>query len=163
LLFEACMTHLPPPATINFTNQLGDKQSVMAGQPLATALQVTVVDSLSQPIPNANVTFSTPTTGASFTFSGGNSTPHNLPLQTDQKGMATTSGLTLTANSIPSQDVMVTVKVISLQVGGKSVSVPPDTPGNEFAFNLTILPPPPPTEVITILDGDGQRGTVSAA
>jgi hypothetical protein len=57
-----------PPASILAT--AGTPQSAATGASFTTQLQATVYDALNNPVPNASVTFTAPSTGASGTFAG---------------------------------------------------------------------------------------------
>ncbi len=82
---------LGPPASI--TPTAGTPQSATIATPFATALQATVVDAGSNPIPGVTVTFQAPASGASGSFAGGINTAI-----TDASGIATAPSFT--ANSV---------------------------------------------------------------
>jgi hypothetical protein len=72
------------PASITINS--GNNQSAVVNTAFASNLQVTVTDSLSNPVPGANVTFTAPATGASGTFQGGTNT---ITVPTNGSGVAT--------------------------------------------------------------------------
>jgi len=73
----------------------GSPQSTVVLTNFATTLRALIRDANNNPVPNVNVTFTAPTTGASATFLGGNST---VTVATDASGFALAT--TLTANAV---------------------------------------------------------------
>jgi len=82
---------------LNVSVSNGSQQSTMIGTPFQTNFQVRVAEE-GTGIPNINVTFTAPTTGASGTFVNGTNSENDV---TDSNGLATAS--TFTANSDPGQ------------------------------------------------------------
>jgi hypothetical protein len=78
----------------------GNNQSATTSTAFPTALEVAVDDQFGNPVPNVNVTFTAPSSGASGTFatcSGGNPQTSSCVVATNSSGNATAS--TFTANS----------------------------------------------------------------
>ncbi|WP_421693946.1 beta strand repeat-containing protein [Aestuariivirga sp.] len=82
-----------PPASIAVVQ--GSSQSTKVGTAFGTALQVVVKDAQGNTVPNLDVSFTAPATGASGTFANGTRT---VTVQTNASGIATAS--TLTANTV---------------------------------------------------------------
>jgi hypothetical protein len=82
-----------PPSSITAT--AGTSQSATVGTAYAVALQAAVLDANNNPVPNASVTFTAPTAGASGTFGAAGNTTTVL---TDSSGVATAPAFT--ANNI---------------------------------------------------------------
>ena len=98
------------------TASAGTSQSTKVSTAFATALQVAVKDSFSNPVNAATVTFTAPATGASGTFSTGTT----ATAMTNASGVATAP--TLTANS---------------QTGGYSVTASVTGAATAASFSLT--------------------------
>lgn len=79
---------------VNITATGGAGQSATVGTAFAAPLSAEVVDGSGQPIANESVTFTTPATGPTATFSGGS---HTITLPTDAQG--TVSSPQVTAGS----------------------------------------------------------------
>ena len=90
------LTNLPGPPSVVFTLG-GDGQQALVFSPFSEPLQVRITDSSGNAIAGAAVTFSTPESGATATFSpctGGNPTAYQCVVNTDALGDATSSALT---------------------------------------------------------------------
>ncbi|HEX4114522.1 MAG TPA: hypothetical protein VHY18_01450 [Solirubrobacteraceae bacterium] len=69
---------------VNLTAGVGSTQSTTAGTPFPIRLAVTVTDAEKNPVPDAQVTFSAPTRGASGSFSGRSSIGHSQASRHDR-------------------------------------------------------------------------------
>src|SRR5262249_44929012 len=74
----------------------GDPQSALPTQQFANPLQVIVRDGASNPLPGVGVTFTSPNSGASGTFSGGSLTAYAV---TAANGIATAPAFTANSNT----------------------------------------------------------------
>lgn len=83
-----------PGAAASISATAGTPQSAQIGTAFSTNLQATVRDAASNPVPNLNVTFTAPATGAGGTFASGSTT---FSTTTNGSGVATAS--TFTANT----------------------------------------------------------------
>jgi hypothetical protein len=83
-------------AAATITINAGNNQSATVNTAFATNLQVTVTDSLSNPVSGVNVVFTAPSTGASGTFLGGS---NSITVATNGSGIATAPAFT--ANGTP--------------------------------------------------------------
>jgi hypothetical protein len=124
------------PASITAT--AGSGQSVTVGNAFPTALQATVRDASSNPVPNVAVTFTAPGSGASGTFSG------SATVNTDASGVATAP--TFTANTT---------------AGSYNVTASTAGVGTPASFSLTNNPGPPSS--ISATAGTPQSATIGAA
>ncbi len=127
------------PATI--TPGLGATQSTSAGTAFPLDLAVTVVNVYNNPVPDAAVTFSAPSTGASGTFA--TTATSSVVMDTDDNGVAVAP--TFTANTTPGGYVVV-------------ASVAGLTPTATFALVNQATTPPPGTT-----PGSGAAPTTTSA
>ncbi|EDY16538.1 hypothetical protein CfE428DRAFT_5961 [Chthoniobacter flavus Ellin428] len=135
-------------------------QSTIVNQAFATGISVTVTDAASNPVPNTNVTFTTPATGASAKFSNLTNT---ITVQTNASGVATAGVLTANSSAGGPYNLAVTAGAASVNIALTNTAAPathftvsaPSTVTAGVGFNTTI----------TALDqfnntATGYRGTV---
>ncbi len=127
-----------PPAVI--TTISGTPQSATVGAPFTNALQAKVVDASSNAVPNASVTFTAPSSGASASFGGNVS----VSTMTNSGGIATSS--TALANATAGS------YVVAASVNALSTS-----------FSLTNLPAGTGTTLFSPSDMPGPFTTTSPA
>ena len=139
---------LAPPANFNLVSipgvptqvsvSQGSGQSTTISTNFTTTLQAIVRDASNNPVPNVDVTFATPSTGASAAFAGGLAT---ITVTTNTSGVAVAT--TLTANATAG-----TFNVSATFAGGPSVN-----------FAMTNLPGAATTMVVQA--GDNQSTTIT--
>jgi uncharacterized repeat protein (TIGR01451 family) len=125
------------PSSITATG--GDNQNAPVGTAFASALQATVTDQYGNLVSGASVTFTAPASGASGTFSNGDTT---ITVTTDASGLA---GATLTANTTAGS------YSVTATVGGVA------TPAS-FSLTNTLVP-----AAIKAKSGTPQKATVGVA
>lgn len=139
----ASVTGAPTPARFSLTNTAGAAASITAtsGTPqsvaintaFASPLVATVMDSYSNPVTGATVTFETPGTGASGTFSGGTNKETDT---TDTSGVATSTTFTANGTVGGPYTVAATVAGVSPEADfNLTNTVPP----SNYSFFLTGL------------------------
>jgi hypothetical protein len=128
-----------PPSQIAATG--GSGQSASVGTAFSMALAATVEDSKNNPVSEASVTFTAPTSGASGTFANGQTT---ATATTNSDGVATTP---FTANS--TQSINDRYNVIASVTGVSST----------VSFSLSNLPP----ATVTPTQGVGQGALINTA
>ncbi len=128
--------------TGTITATAGTPQSTTVSTAFATALQAKVVDASTNPVANATVTFTAPTSGASGTFAGTGT--NTATATTNGSGVATAPTFTANAAGGP--------YTVTATVAGVA------TPAN---FSLTNLTAPP--AAISATAGTPQSATVSTA
>jgi len=126
-----------PPATINATR--GSGQSAQVGTRFPVDLEATVRDAFGNPVPNALIRFTPPSSGPSGTFQNGIDT-----VRTDQNGFA--RALPFTANNIAGGPYL----VVATALGGTNPTA---------IYSLTNLSGPPGS--IQVLQGSGQSTQVN--
>lgn len=114
-----------PAAPANIISISGNPQSTIVSTAFAIPLQVQVTDAFSNPIPNTNVSFIAPTTGAGANFSSANT------VTTNNQGIATAPNLT-------ANDIAGTYRIIT---NSDRISLTPFTLTNQPVF----VPQPVPT------------------
>lgn len=140
-IITATVAAVPAPANFTLTNTAGAPASITAisGTPQSAAISsafsaslvAAVVDSASNPVAGAAVTFTAPASGASATFSNGTGTETDT---TDANGIATSS--TLTANAIPGGPYTVTATTAGLSTPA-TFSLTNRIVANTYAFYLS--------------------------
>ncbi len=135
-------TNLPGPAA-SITATGGATQSVTIGTAFA-ALQATVKDSGGNPVNNATVTFTAPSSGASGTFTGGTNGGTTITATTNASGVATAA--TFTADTV---------------AGSYSVTAAVTGISTKASYSLTNLPGPASKIVVTT--GGSQSVAVNTA
>ena len=148
VLANATVTPLSTPANFNLvalpaaasriTVNQSSGQSTQVTTAFATLLKALVTDTNNNPVPNVDVTFTAPSTGASGTFTGGGAI---VTVTTDSSGIATAT--TLTAGTTAG-----TFNVSASISGGASVN---------FALTNT----PGTAASIAVQAGDNQSATVT--
>ncbi len=126
-----------PPATMTATR--GSGQSAQVGTRFPIDLEATVSDAFGNPVPNALIRFTPPSSGPSGTFQNGIDT-----VRTDQNGLA--RAFPLTANNIAGGPY----PVVATALGGTSPTA---------SYSLTNLSGPPGS--IQVLQGSGQSTQVN--
>ncbi|HEY5192404.1 MAG TPA: hypothetical protein VIJ39_00855 [Solirubrobacteraceae bacterium] len=84
---------------VNLTAGVGSTQSTTAGTSFPIRLAVTVTDAEKNPVPDAQVTFSAPTRGASGRFAGRSSTGHSHGAHHHRSHVSDSSTVTVKANA----------------------------------------------------------------
>ena len=120
-------------AAASITATSGTPQSVAINTAFALPLVATVLDSDSNPVSGATVTFTAPGTGASGTFAGGTKTETDT---TNTSGVATST--TFTANATVGGPYTVAATVTGVATKTK-LNLTNTVPSNNYSFYLTGL------------------------
>lgn len=135
---------LGPPASIT-PNPGVAGQSALVNQAFATSISVTVKDAGSNPVPNTNVTFTTPGTGASALFSNSTNT---ITVQTNASGVATAGVITANSTAGGPYNLSVTAGTASTNIPLTNTNLPTHfavsapagtTAGTAFSATVTVL------------------------